>query len=396
MNITKTLLTIFVLALLMPFAALADDETPTLAVLSFGRSPAYDLTESAIFDSLEVYGFLLADERETLVAGHDLHGEKINILFRDAGYDFPTASIMVEDVLDQGADALLTLSNEVGMIAASALEDMDDPPALFFAIVTAPYRLGLGQSSCIKPDYITGTAMHIDFSQYVPIYELQNPDLNYFGLLADPGDPTAQYMLGSIGQIAENFGWEYDIATYSSPSELGPATKSLVDKGVEAIGLLPSTASTAGIPAIINAAVETPVYSFLVSDVHMGITIASGFDGWYREGVTAASMVAAYLNGELDPASTMINTTKSYVDAVNLDSAEIQGVEIAPGVLELADYVVQGGEAIGQAIEIPGIGSTLPVMTPDERKAADAELLASLVCTEEIIAEQQAALDALK
>ena len=398
MNTLKRLSLIFVmLALLLPAAMTgADDDAPTLAILSFGLSPAYDLTQTAIFDSLEVYGFLTSEERETLAPGSDLHGENINILFRDAGFDFPTASLMVEDALDQGADALLTLSNEVGMIAAGALDDMDDPPALFFAIVTAPYHLGLGQSSCVKPDYITGTAMYVDWSNHVPAYALQDPDLDYFGMIADAADPTAQYFLAAIAQFAAAEGWSYEVANFSSVTELGPATQSLVDKGVQAIGLLPSTASSAGLPAVIEAAVETPVYSMLISDVHIGATIGMGFDGWYREGVTAASMVAAYLNGELDPATTMVNTTKSYVQAVNLDSAEMQGVEIAPALLDAADFVIKDGEAIGVAVEIPGVGSTLPLMTPAERMAADAELLASLECTEEIIAEQLAALEALR
>ena len=43
----------------------------------------------------------------------------------------------------------------------------------------------------------------------------------------------------------------------------------------------------------------------------------------------------------------------------------------------------------GQKIEI-----TLPDMPLEERRAADLEFLAGLACTPEIIAEQQAALDA--
>ena len=396
MNSLRRFSLIFLLlALLLPGVIVAADDAPTLAILSFGRSPAFNLTEQAIFDSLEVYGFVTADERATLEAGQDMHGERINILFRDAGFDFPTANVMVEDALDEGADALLTLSNEVGMIAASALEDMDDPPALFFAIVSAPYYLGLGDSSCVKPAYITGTAMYMDWSNYVPIINLQDPELRHMGIIADPSDPTAEFLLAEMERSWSRWGWSFDVATFTSAADLPIATQSLVDDGARAILLLPHTTSTRGIPAIIDAAHGVPVYSYLVSDVHLGVTIGSGFDGWYREGATITSMVAAYLNGELDIASTMINTTESYTEAVNLDSAEIQGIEIMPAVLEAANYVVQDGEAVGPAIEIPGVGSSMPIMTAEERRAADAELLASLACTEEMIAEQQAALDLL-
>ena len=384
------------LALLLPAAALAsDDDIPTLAILTFGRSPAFQLTEEAIFDTLEVYGYLSAEERGTLEAGDDLRGETIHILFRDAGFDFPTANIMVEDVLDEGADVLLTLSNEVGMVAAGMLEDMEEPPALFFAIVTAPYHLGLGKSACIKPDYISGTAMYLDYEEYVPAITLQAPELRHFGLIADPSDPTSAFILEGMEQWTSVYGWTFDVATFTSVADLPVATQSLIDDGAKAIWILPHTTSSAGIPAIIEAAYGVPVFSMLVSDAHFGVTIGAGFDGWYREGKTATTMVAAYLNGELDIGSAMISTTESYKEAVNLDSAAMQGIEISQALLDAAEYVIQDGEVIGDAIEIPGVGATLSPMSPEERRAADAEFLAGLRCTEEMIAEQQAALDLL-
>ena len=384
------------LLLLLPAAAtMADDDLPTLAILTFGRSPSFQLSEQAIFDTLEVYGFLKAEERGTLEGGSDLRGEKINILFRDAGFDFPTANIMVEDALDEGADVLLTLSNETGMIAAGMLEEMEEPPALFFAIVTAPYQLGLGKSSCIKPDYVSGTAMYLDYEDYVPVLNLQDPELTHFGVVADPSDPTSAFLIEMMENWTSYYGWTFDVATFTSAADLPVATQSLVDDGVKAIGILPHTTSSAGIPAIVEAAYGVPVYSMLVSDVHFGVTIGAGFDGWYREGKTAATMVAAYLNGELDIASAMISTTESYKEAVNLDSAALQEVEIAQALLDAADYVIQDGETIGDAIEIPGVGSTLQAMSAEERLAADAEFLTGLRCTEEMIAEQQAALDIL-
>ena len=394
--IRRALRALALLLLLLPGAGLAaDDDVATLAIMTFGRSPAFQLTETAIFDTLEVYGYLSAEERSTLEGGQDLHGANINILFRDAGFDFPTANLMVEDVLDEGADVLLTLSNEVGMLAAGALDEMDEPPILFFAIVTAPYQLGLGKSSCIKPDYVSGTAMYMNYEEYVPVFNLQDPDLNHFGIIADPSDPTAAYLLSMMDRWTSYYGWTLTVANFTSASDLPIATQSLVDDGVDAIGILPHTTSSAGIPAIVEAAYGVPVYSMLVSDTHLGVTVGAGFDGWYREGKTAATMVVAHLKGELDIASTMISTTESYKEAVNLDSAALQGVEISQALMDAADYVIQDGETIGDAIEIPGVGSTMAQLSPEERMAADAEFLAGLRCTEEMIAEQQAALDVL-
>ena len=390
-----SLLLLALLALLLPSIAAAHDDNPTLAVLSLGRSPSFWLTDSAILDTLEAYDMISEDERATLEGGDDLTGEKLNILYRDAGFDVATANLMVADALDKGVDVMLTLSTNVGYIASNMLSEMDDPPALIFAIVAVPYQLGLAQSPCIKPDYVTGTAMYFNFEEFQPIALHQDPDVETFGVLTNPSDPSNAFMLPAIENTLEYFGFSGEFASYTGVADLGAATQSLVDKEVDAIFMMPNMSATGGIPAIVQTAYGIPVYSMLVSDVHAGVTIAEGFDGWYREGAIAATMAVATLNGELDVARTAINSTQSFRSAVNLDSAREFGVDITDAALEHADYVIEDGEATGIMIELPGIGADMQELSSEERMARDAEWLASLACSDEMIAEQQAALDAM-
>ena len=64
-------------------------------------------------------------------------------------------------------------------------------------------------------------------------------------------------------------------------------------------------------------------------------------------------------------------------------------------MLDGAAYVVENGETEqGVTLQWPEIEITLPDMPLEERRAADMEFLAGLECTPEMIAEQQAALDA--
>ncbi len=74
--------------------------------------------------------------------------------------------------------------------------------------------------------------------------------------------------------------------------------------------------------------------------------------------------------------------------ALNLDSAEAQGIEISESLRERAVFWIEGGETYG------GVTPELPEMTLEERMAEDAAFLDSLHCTPEMIAEQQAELDA--
>lgn len=393
-RIVPVILLVFLL-LTVTATITANGDNPTLAFLRFGESPSFALTDMAVLDMLEVYGFINADERATLEAGNDLHGENIKILYRDAGFDFPTANLMVEDALDEGADVILTVSTQVGMIALGAMSDLDDPPALIFAIVTDPHASGLATATCIKPPNVTGTLMHFDIEEYTNIAYLQDPDFQSIGVLADANDPSTAGYVHTVEQFGEEYGFSVEVESVITAADYALGTDALIDKNVDVIILPPRTGSSSGISAIVEGAYGVPVFSPLVSDVIHGVTIAAGFEGWYREGVHAARMLIAFLEGNLDIATTAIASTPAFSVAVNLDSAEAQGVVITEGLLAEADYIVQDGIIMseGSLFEIPGeIG--LRDLTLEERRAEDAAFLANLHCTPDMIAEQLSTLAA--
>ena len=377
-------------------AALANDDVPTLAYLRFGNSPDFQLTDKAVLDMLEAYGYLSADERATLQDGNDLHGENINILYREAAFDLPTANLMVEDALDEGADVLLTLSTQVGLIAATAISEMDDPPVLIFAIVTLPYRAGLAEAPCIKPPNITGTEMFVDTAEWFAIPYLQNPDFANLGVIMDANNPSNEGYEEGLEQFVLATGANVELASATTAMEMAQAAEALLDKGVDAIFLPPRTSSPAGLPAVVSAAYGVPVYSALVSDVIYGVPIGNGFEGWYREGVIAARLLIGHLRGELDIATTSIAVTPSFKVALNLDAADMQGVAISEALRARADYAIEAGQGTGADLESLGFNLSLPEMTLEERMAEDAAFLKGLECTPEMIAEQQAALDAAR
>ena len=385
------LLTVAITAL-SPAAALASDDAPTVAYLSFGQSPIFELTKKGVMDVLEAYGYISADERATLQGGSDLRGENINILNRDAGFDLATASLMVEDALDQGADVLLTISTQVGLIANSAIAEMDDPPALIFAILTAPYLTGMAESSCVKPANVTGTQMDIDFSVFDQVRRAQNPDLQAFGFIHDPNDPSQESALMALTNYAQAYGLRFEVATIITAADYALAAESLIDKGVEAIVLPARTGSNSGVVSVVDAAYGVAVYSALVTDVFIGVPLGAGFQGWYSEGAIAGRMLANYLRGELDIATTAINLTPGFAVAVNLDSAAANGLTVTDETLAMADFVIEEGAAYGD-IEIPGVNTFLEDMPHEERIAQDQAFLQTLHCAPEMIAEQQAALE---
>ena len=388
---------IFLLALLLAPAALGQTDNPTVAILRFGSLPSLDITEGAVLDLLESYGYISADENRILEERRDHQGENVNIIWGDAGFDFPTIAIMVENALDQGADVLATIGASVTLGAVNATLDMEDPPVVLFTGVHNPYRAGIADAACIKPDHVTGTEIVTSYRAVIDLLQTQDPDIRVIGTIYNTSEASGVYGVDSIVEIAGERGLSVEASGVASLPDLRAAADSLVQKGAEAIVLPIDHLTTQGLPIIVTIANENgvPVFHPSGGSVYFGVTIGAGYTRFYQSGVNVGIMLAAYLDGDIDTASTGIHIASGLGLGVNLDSAAAQGVEIADELMQEADIVMEGGRparrspAIMQAIRQRGV-----VVPREERQEADMAFLANLQCTEEVIAEQQAALDA--
>ena len=394
----KTLLALIVLALLLTPAALAqDDDKPTIAFLRYAAAVPVTEATNGILDSLEAYGYLTSAERSALNESYDLKGENINLLYRDAGFDLSSVNLIVEEVLDKGADAIVTVTTQVAQAAVNATRDLDDPPAILFSLVTTPYATGIADSACIKPAHVTGTQPLLSFADYVPLVLVQNPDLKVVGTIESPDQPTSIVGSRLITEIGESLGLTVEVVSAVQLTDVNVAVESLLGKGVEAIVMSVNPLTLQATPNLIQMTAEygIPLYAPIIQQVYNGVTIAAGFHSFYEEGVIAARLLHAYLSGEVDLADVAINQSRSFGVAINLDTAAEQGIEISQDMLAMANFVIEGGErSEGAASDLDDKKAALRDMTLEERQAADAAFLAGLACSPEMIAEQQAALDA--
>ena len=386
----KLLLAAMLLALsLAPMAAVADDHNPTIAFLRYRATGTEDIAKPGIWDLLQAHELISPDERELLDQNLDLEGEHINVFWLDAADEVSNINAMVELSLDRGADILLTFSTPVTQITAKITEEMDDPPILLFAIVSAPYSAGIAQAPCIKMPHVSGTHMSIPYEQYVALSQVQMPDVQKIGTIVDPAQTQSVYGVSQITRFAEALGLEVEVASIASAADLPQATASLADKGVDMVMIGAGYTESRGIPAVLGAALDygIPVFGVSPRFIYHGAMVGAGFDDFYGEGVTVGRMIAAYLDGSLDVSTTGISSRVNLGVAVNLDTAEEFGITVADSILDQAVMVIEDGE-----LTVLSQPPSLPEMTLEERKADDAAFLAELECTAERIAEEEATL----
>ncbi len=395
---TRLLIGLLIVAVLVAGPALAQaDEKPTIAIMSFGYHSNVNLSVKGTLDMLQAYGYIDQEERAVLDQRQDLEGEGINIFWGDAAYDIGFANLMVRDALDRDPDALITITTPVAQIAANATLDMEDPPIVIFNVVSNPYAAGIADASCIKPAHISGSQFLAPYDRIVPVMLLQNPDMQVVGTIFTSNEPSGVFGASQISAIGESLGLQVESASIVSVADLTIAAEGLVSKGIEAF-ILPTEATVAsGLPTIIQVANEhgLPVMYTAGNAVYRGATIGAGVYSYFKEGVIAARMLIAHLEGAIDIATAGINLQNDMSVGVNLDVAAAQETEISQELLAVADFVVEDGQSSeGVTPGLPEVNPFLEDMPLEERRAADLEFLAELECTPEMIAQQQAELDA--
>ena len=392
---------IAILVLTLLFALLpvaADDHTPTVAVLRFGALPSFEITEGAILDLLETYGYLSPEENRILEDRRDHQAEKVKVIWGDAGFDYPTIAIMVEDALDQGADVLVTLGTPVTLVAVNTTLDIDEPPPVLFTAVHNPYMAGIADASCIKPAHVTGSEIETSYEYVFDALQKQNPALNVIGTIYDTSEASGVYGVDRIAELAGEMGISVETAGVTTLSDLRSAADSLAQKGADAIVLPIDNLTTQGLPIIVTIANENglPVFHPSMGAIYHGATIGAGYSGFYDNGVRVGIALAVYLNGDIDIAATGIYVASGEGLGINLDSANLQGVQVSNEIMNQADVVLEGGTPIRVSRRVMQKIRQRGVVIPlEDRQAADAAYLAQLTCTDEMIAEQQAALDAV-
>ena len=392
----KCLLILFAMSLLMAPAAMGQDDNPSIAILRFGPLPNVDITEGAILDVLESYGFISTEENRIFEARRDYEGEHITIYWGDAGFDFPTLNLMLEDALDKEVDVLITNGSTVTQTAIQITSEMDTPTPVIF--VSTPYDGGIAaEAACVKPDHVAGVSAALSYDYAFSVLLMQDPDIERVGVIHSTSDASGRYGAQKIMEAAESLGIEIHTAGVISLADLRPAANSLVDAGVGAIMLPLDTITSSGLPVITEIASEIglPVFFPSFSAIFYGATIGAGSSPMYTNGINAGRILTAYLNGDVDLARLGIGTAGDLHVGVNLESAEAQGVDISEAVMDEAIAVIETG---GRRTLAPGVLAAIArrgrIIPLEQRQADDQDWLASLHCSDEMIAEQQAELDA--
>ncbi len=407
MMIRRLILTLLLL-LAAPAMAQQNDDRPSVWLLSFYPFGPTNAIQTGMLDVLEAYGFISPEDRsdqrmQVMIESSENSPIEFNRL--EANFELDRLRELVAFALDHEPDALVTISAPMTVQALLATSDMDDPPAIFFADVYNPYEAGIAEAPCIKPAHVSGAQSVIDYEAIAQLLLLQNPDIKTIGTIHNAADASGAYGARQFAAAGESLGLTVEQAAVTALADLSLATEGLISKGAEAILLPMDYMNLAGLPLISGVANEQgiPVFFASLDGLVLGATVGAGFSQLLDQGEAVGLMLAAYLAGDLDPASTAISAQAGdMVVGINLHTAEQMGFSFSQALQDRADLSLTMDEESGLPSILPispeaqaGIGQAFfggpaPLEAREER---DRAFLAGLECTAERIAEQRAQLD---
>ena len=235
-----------------------------MAVLRFGPHVSYDLIDDGFLSAILAGGMVSEEEHTILLAGEDLDGEKIRLIWSDAGFNFANTVFIVEQAIDAGADVIVTYSTPVTQAAALVTSEMDEPTPLIFTSVYDPFAAGIARSNCVKPDHVTGVELITPYEDIVPLLLLQDPDIQVIGTLYSSSEASGAEGARRIIEVSSTHGLQVEEAAVAGIAELQLAAEGLVERGVEALVIPADMTTVSALPIIMQVAAENqlPVFPF--------------------------------------------------------------------------------------------------------------------------------------
>ncbi len=378
---------------------IGQNATPKVVILSFGAGGNVENLLGGMLNTLQSYGLVSEEERLLVQSGEDISGEYLQISRSASDFDFPTAALMVQNTLDEEPDVIVALTTPVAQLVVSATSDMDDPPIVLFGLVFDPYEAGVVQSSCIKPDHVWGVESITPYEEVLPMMLSHFPDVNTLGIIFSSGEAAGLLGAQRIRKAAELLSLKVVDAGVAHPGEVRPASLGLIEKDADALIGTPDYVTGLSLPAIVSVANDNsiPVFhpTFIAALPALGAaTVSAGFGEYHQQGVFLGAMLAAHLQGNADLRSSGIKSISSVLVAVNLDSAEMQDAEITQDLMAQADAIVKDGNVQWSARALGMLARSSVIVDEEQRRAIDRAFLESIHCSPDMIAEQQAALEA--
>ena len=312
-----------------------------------GAAAAWPLAARAQQRSMPKVGFLSPsspDERANLVASFRtglsetgfVEGQNVAIEYRWAGNDPARLPELAADLASRRVAVIFYNGDARGFAATTTI------PVVFY-IGIDPVQAGLVASLSRPGGIITGiTTLNAELgAKSLGLFHDLLPSATRFAVLINPNDPSQAPFAGNVKTAVLTNGWQVEVFNASTAGEIDTAFASLLQKRAEALLIAPGSlflerrlqlaalALRNAVPAIYSI----PAFPEVGGLMSLGTSFVDGF----RQ---AGVYVGRILKGE-KPADLPVLQPTKFEFVINLITAKALGLTIPPGLLAIADRVIE-------------------------------------------------------
>jgi putative ABC transport system substrate-binding protein len=298
---------------------------PVIGYLNGGSPGAEALRTAAFLQGLKEAGYSV--------------GENVNIEYRWAESRYERLPGMAADLVHRQ----VVLLAGGGTPAALAAKAANPGIPIIFETAGDPIRLGLVASLNRPGGNITGVTQLASelVAKRLGLLHDMIPKANVFGLLLNPNDPRAETQAQDTHEAARAAGLQIHIVKAGTEAELDGAFLTLVQAqaGALIVGTSEFFSKRAEQIVMLAARHALPaIYQYRLFAIAGGLVAygASIIDSYRQAGIYAGRV----LKGEKPAELPVLRPTKFEL-IINLKTAQALGLTIPPGVLAIADEVIE-------------------------------------------------------
>ena len=314
-----------------------------------GGAAAWPLVVRAQQPALPVIGYLNVGEpgerqvaafRKGLSETGYVEGRNVAIEFRWARYDGDGLPELVADLIRRRVAVIATPAS---MPAAFAAKALTTTIPIVFSGARDPVQAGLVASLNRPGGNVTGvTSMNVDIGpKRLGLLRELVPRAARFAVLVNPTAPITDSEIADLQSAASAVGRQLDILTASTNHDIETAFANLAQKQIDALVISPNTLFGSRRAQIVTLATfhRVPVIYSDRAYTEIGGLMSYGgnlADTFRQTGIYTGRV----LKGE-KPADLPVMRATKFEFVINLHTARAFGLTVPPGLLAIADEVIE-------------------------------------------------------
>lgn len=310
-----------------PFAARAQKTTRPVIGYLYGGSQ-----ESAT-------PYLPGFRRGLMEAGYS-EGQNVAVEYRWADLHFDRLPELAAELVGRGV-AIIVSTGSVSSTTAAVAATKTVPIVSITGV--DPVKLGWIQSLNHPGGNVTGVSFLSNALETKRLGLLHDtiPGVTTVGVLLNPGNPTSQQQTEDLNNAAHTLGLTLHFAHIARESDVEPAFSSVLQRGAQAIAV----ATDASFLSWRKQFVDLTVRARIPAIFHDRELAVSGGLLSYGANITEAERLAGIYAGRIlkgdKPSDLPFQQSTKVEFVINLQTAKSLGLEIPPGVLAIADEVIE-------------------------------------------------------